>query len=385
MSVEGKRTRNGSHPLRAVSGFTTKGYIHALVDSTSNSNSNSDSRVPLVQISDDSHITHDSFRLYTDQREASHLRNRNINGAGQVDNTDVMDQFSQWSSYKRSSSPHNTGEPPIRHVSQRRTDFTSKDELSKFSKNHNFIFHKGFLKRQRSIRRESRQAKVRSRFRNKKELTSVLDYVELEQMDIRDVLPCHSVNMHAVRNITSSTPAVTAVPRLRNQIYTINASTRPLRSRNHSIRRKLPKSHPVPRPITPTTTTAQNPTPPTKSTYRKGVRRSNTSPGVLYHPRTRGVKNPNSQARQQQQLLLKLWKEYLMLVVAQRTQLRLSFLSSPGSMSNQSSPRSSNASDLDISLLSTPTRLFHTAGHTKSDPIIIPDDRDDNIHSNRAF
>lgn len=346
-----------------------------------------------MQISDDSHITHDSFRRYTYHPEASQLRNRNINGAGLVDNTDVMDQFSQWTSYKRSSSPHNTSEKPVRHISQRRTDFTSKDELSKFSKNRNFIFHKGFLKRQRSICRESRQAKVRSRFRNKKELTSVLDYVELEQMDIREVLPTHSVNMHAVRNITSSAPTVTAVPKLRNQIYTINANTRPLRSRNHSIRRKLPKSHPVPRPMTPagtttttTTTTAQNPTPPSKSMYRKGVRRSNTSPGVLYHPRTRTGKNPNSQKRQQQQqLLLELWKEYLMLVVAQRTQLRLSFLSSPGSMSNQSSPRSSNASDLDISLLSTPTRLFHAAGHTKSDPIIIPDDQDNSIHGNRVF
>lgn len=199
---------------------------------------------PWCQISDDSHITHDSFRRYTYHPEASQLRNRNINGAGLVDNTDVMDQFSQWTSYKRSSSPHNTSEKPVRHISQRRTDFTSKDELSKFSKNRNFIFHKGFLKRQRSICRESRQAKVRSRFRNKKELTSVLDYVELEQMDIREVLPTHSVNMHAVRNITSSAPTVTAVPKLRNQIYTINANTRPLRSRNHSIRRKLPKSHP---------------------------------------------------------------------------------------------------------------------------------------------
>lgn len=393
----------GFPPPLGTGGFTTSGYIHALVDSTSNSNSNSntntntntnsnsnsnsETRIPVVQISDDSHITHDSFKPYIGYHDSSHLRNRDINKADQVDNTEVMEEFTQWSNYKMRSHSPATNIKPIRHTSQRRTDFTNKDELSKFSKNHNFIFHKGFLKRQRSIRREDRQVKVRSRFRNKKELASVLNYIELEQMDITNVLTSQSVNLHAIRNLTSRDPVVTAIPFLRSQVYA--TSSRPPYLRNHSIRRKLPKSVPIGLPKTSTATTPitikqDSASQTTRSVYNKNVRRSNTSPSVLYHPRRKGKLDPNSQARKQQ-LLLQLWREYLMLVITQRTQLRLTFLCSPGSASNQSSPRSSNASDLDMSLLSTPPSLFQMAGQTKGNPIIIPDSQDDSIHSSNAF
>ncbi|GMC27513.1 unnamed protein product [Saccharomyces cerevisiae] len=386
-------------PPLGTGGFTTSGYIHALVDSTSNSNSNSnsntnsntnsnsDTKIPIVQISDDSHITHDSFKPYMEYHDATHLRNRNISKADQVDSTEVMEQFTQWSNYKMRSRSPTINAKPIRHTSQRRTDFTSKNELSKFSKNHNFIFHKGFLKRQHSIRREDRQAKVRSRFRSKKELTSVLNYIELEQMDIANVLASQSVNLHAIRNLTSRDPAVTPIPFLRSQMYA--TSSRPPYLRNRSIRRKLPKSQPgslpTTMPATATKTIKQNSTTPTtRSVYNKNVGRSNTSPSVLYHPKRRGKLNTKSHARKEQ-LLLELWREYLMLVITQRTQLRLTLLCSPGSASNESSVCSSNASDLDMSLLSTPSSLFQMAGETKSNPIIIPDSQDDSILNSDPF
>lgn len=206
-------------------------------------------------------------------------------------------------------------------------------------------------------------------------------------MDIANVLASQSVNLHAIRNLTSRDPAVTPIPFLRSQMYA--TSSRPPYLRNRSIRRKLPKSQPgtlpTTTPATATKTIKQNSTTPTtRSVYNKNVGRSNTSPSVLYHPKRRGKLNTKSHARKEQ-LLLELWREYLMLVITQRTQLRLTLLCSPGSASNESSVCSSNASDLDMSLLSTPSSLFQMAGETKSNPIIIPDSQDDSILSSDPF
>ncbi|SJM87450.1 uncharacterized protein ZBIST_3639 [Zygosaccharomyces bailii] len=222
-------------------------------------------------------------------------------------NGNQLSRFSRWDQYKQSSMSRSNSAPRTalgnglgRRASVRRTDFTNKKELDRFSKERRFIFHRGFFKR--NARKGSMNARYRDnrpRLKNSAELNSALQYVDLSTMEPEEVMPAKDVISFKPVHLRQRTAAVIA------------SSTTPLDEYVRVLGRKASVKGPPPAISAP----LEGKIP--RTTASLSVRRSLTTPASIksrrsYSPRRQKIED--------------LWKEYLFLVISQRLQLRISLL-----------------------------------------------------------
>ncbi|AQZ14281.1 NIS1 (YNL078W) [Zygosaccharomyces parabailii] len=219
----------------------------------------------------------------------------------------LLSRFSRWDQYKQSSTGGSSsaqrtilGNGLGRRASVRRTDFTNKKELDRFSKERRFIFHRGFLKR--NARQGSINARYRDnrpRLKNSAELNSALQYVDLSTMEPEEVMPAKDVISFKPVHLRQRTAAVIASSTTPLDEYVRVLGTKA------SVKRSSPAtSAPLERKIPRTTASIS-------------VRRSLTTPASI---------NSRRSYSSHRQKIEELWKEYLFLVISQRLQLRISLL-----------------------------------------------------------
>ncbi|CCF60148.1 hypothetical protein KAFR_0J00800 [Kazachstania africana CBS 2517] len=166
----------------------------------------------------------------------------------------ILSKFSSWKKYKNRG---NRG-GPVRRASIRRVDYTSVQEL----RSHKFIFHRGFTSRRDSLKRARK-------FSNKNELQSIMRYINLSQMNIKEIV---------------TAPLMTIFQPLHNNSVVVPRRT---------VRTSVYK--------------------------RRSIRRAATLPASLRSNHSRYSSNKRIK-------LLRLWKEYLLLVILQRVHLRINLL-----------------------------------------------------------
>ncbi|CAR27361.1 hypothetical protein ZYGR_0I06350 [Zygosaccharomyces rouxii] len=243
----------------------------------------------------------------------------------------LLGRFSKWDHYKQASAPSSPeGELIGRRPSVRRTDFTNKKEYNRYQKQNRFIFHRGFFRRNvhnRSIRRGSDN---RIRLKNKAELNAALQYVDLSSLAPQDVISTDKVVTFRPTQLRQRTPAVVI-----SSLTPIGNYTSSL-GRTVSIKRSMPIHHSPPQ---------DKSTPKGASRPNSSLHRSLSTPASIRNIRRRFY-SP------QRTVLQNMWREYLLLVITQRSQLRISLLRQGGS-----------------SLTSSQTRTVETKELLRDDPI----------------
>ncbi|SCV05468.1 LANO_0H08152g1_1 [Lachancea nothofagi CBS 11611] len=206
----------------------------------------------------------------------------------------VLEKVCNWSRYSQPRREQPKKRASIKRVNSlsRRKDFSTRDEMASFAKSGNFVFHRGF-----SLRRPPHAAQ-KSNYRNRTELTSVMDYINPEStvaadftsstrfmvMQLKPPAFWQVLRLHPkfiFRTLTSKPHCQTS---LRN--------TQPQKSRQHknSIRRQSPLRMRI-----------------------STVRRSKSHPGPYRY----------SSSQLQNKQLYDVWKHYLMDVIVQRAKFRL--------------------------------------------------------------
>lgn len=236
-------------------------------------------------------------------------KNKNVDRGG------LLSRFSKWDQYKRTSSispPIGRDEPLSRRASVRRTDFTNRKEYDRYQRQKRFIFHRGFFRRNANSGRGDGSIRSgsdnRIRLKNRAELNAALQYVDLQSLEPQDVIRTGQVTTFVPTQLRQRTPAVVI-----SSVAPVDEYTRSL-GRTLSIKRSMPIH------ISPPMNNNGGPKTPTRPS--SSLHRSLSTPASL-----RNIWRRSSIHSPQRKALQNIWREYLLLVITQRLQLRISLLS----------------------------------------------------------
>ncbi|CCD25564.1 Nis1p NDAI_0F02460 [Naumovozyma dairenensis CBS 421] len=274
------------------------------------------------------------------------------------------------------------------YASMKRVDFTNKGEKMKYGKESKYIFHKGFFKRfNNDLWRKNSGNHNRSwkntmdkyrknnkrQFRDFHELSSMMEYVNLTEPNDnpKELLEGSMIRLFVTKNMYNAHPYVETNGTITKNAYFKRANSIKRKSLPSSIKsaeiilhndRRKTMTRIRSRPI--------NGDRSCLSTHRK-LKRSNSTPGALSH-----INHHLYNHRRRR--LMRLWKEYMSLVILQRINLRIRLIhpDSPlPSSSSSSLPRSSISSKNHNNMTPTTSTSYRLSQASSSSSLSSPTKR----------
>lgn len=222
-----------------------------------------------------------------------------------------------------------------RLASTPQTDFTSKQELKKFKEKKRFIFHRGFFKRNSnkkkpvigtSISQQPNRRATNKRYRTRTELEAVLNYADIRSLHTDEIFPESRDNLTRIYRPVLKYHYRPRIEPTTDSLPISQYNRAPNVTRTSSIKRPIPsvqaheKNILKPKEQPPLVTIPSVNTVELQSdTPQRALRRSKTSPGGYRNLRQRNM-SP------ERRIIHALWRKYMMCVIYERVNLRMSLL-----------------------------------------------------------